>query len=84
MAPLADCSSCHVCHCWWTSSTVSQHPAMTYKFTYCRGTQLAHVLIQGASLKEALRQGYKQCQWDSLLEVSTPDNRPLQSLKTQA
>jgi len=53
---------------------------MTYKFTYARGTQLAHILIDGTSLKEALRKGYSQCQWDSVLEVSTPDNRPLQSL----
>ena len=60
---------------------MSQHPAMTYKFTYCRGTQLSQVLIDGQSLKEALRQGYRQCQWDSLLEVSTPDNRPLQPTK---
>ena len=55
-------------------------PPMTYKFTYARGTQLSSVLIDGASLKEALRKGYSQCQWDSVLEVSTPDNRPLQSL----
>ncbi len=53
--------------------------AMTFKIIYARGIELNKVLIEAASLKEALRKGYQQHHWDSVLEISTPDDKPLQA-----
>jgi hypothetical protein len=53
-------------------------PPMTLKITYTKGTELKTLVLDAPSIKEALRSGYRQCQWDCILEITTPDNQTVQ------
>jgi hypothetical protein len=50
---------------------------MLIKFIYARGERLLQAVIEAPTVKEAMKRGYAQCQWDSILESTTTDNKPL-------
>lgn len=57
---------------------------MRIKVIYARGPRLASALIEAPTIKEAMRRGYAEYQWDSVLEATTPENKPLQSAAASA
>lgn len=57
---------------------------MTFKITFARGNEIQKALVEGSSIKDAMRRGYQQHAWDSVLEVSTPDDQPIQGVAAKA
>ncbi len=57
---------------------------MIFKVTWSRGTELTKSLIEAPDVVSAMKKGYKEYNWESVLEVSTADNKPLQALPTAA
>ncbi len=53
---------------------------MTFKITYAKGTELKRVLLEAATVNEAMRVGYRQYGWDSVLEITTADDKTIQGL----
>jgi hypothetical protein len=53
---------------------------MRFKITYAKGTELAKLVIEAATLNEAMRNGYSQTQWDSVLEITTADDKTIQGV----
>ncbi|MBA2482806.1 MAG: hypothetical protein H0V44_19245 [Planctomycetes bacterium] len=51
---------------------------MTYKIIYAKGTELKRALVEAANISEAMRTGYRQHHWDSVLEITTPDDQSIQ------
>jgi hypothetical protein len=52
---------------------------MTFKIVFTKGTpELKTAVVEGATIKEALRRGYQQHQWDCILEITTPENETIQ------
>jgi len=55
---------------------------MQYKISFTKGTQHAKALIEAPTVVEAMKRGYKQYGWESVLEVTTADDKPIQPLPT--
>jgi hypothetical protein len=51
---------------------------MTIKIVFTKGSSMKSVLVEGQTIKEALRRGYQQHQWDCILEITTPENATIQ------
>jgi hypothetical protein len=51
---------------------------MTIKIVFTKGSEMKSVLVDGQTIKEALRNGYRQHQWDCILEITTPKNETIQ------
>jgi hypothetical protein len=54
---------------------------MKLKITWTKGSELTKTVVEGTTIKDTMRRGYQQCQWDCVLEVTTEDNRPIQPIK---
>jgi hypothetical protein len=57
---------------------------MLFKITYSRGTELKKAFIEAPDVVAAMKKGYKECAWESVLEVSTADDKPLQAVAAAA
>ncbi len=55
---------------------------MQYKISFTKGTQHTKALVEAPSLVEAMKRGFKQHGWESVLEVTTADDKPVQPLPT--
>jgi hypothetical protein len=51
---------------------------MTFKIVYTKGTVMTSAIVEGSTIKDALRKGYQHHQWDCILEITTPDNLTIQ------
>jgi hypothetical protein len=52
-----------------------------FTITYVREGETRKVVIEAETLKEAMRSGYQQYSWDSVLEVESDSNRPIQTAR---
>jgi len=57
---------------------------MIFKISWSRGTELKKSLIEAPDVVAAMKKGYKELNWESVLEVSTADNKPLQAVAAAA
>lgn len=55
---------------------------MQYKISFTKGIQHTKALVEAPSLVEAMKRGFKQHAWESVLEVTTADDKPVQPLPT--
>ena len=57
---------------------------MIFKITWSRGTELTKSLIEAPDVVAAMKRGYRECQWESVLEVTTADDKPIQAVAAAA
>jgi hypothetical protein len=56
---------------------------MQFKISYTTGHELKKVVLEAPSLVAVMREGYRQTKWDSVLEVTTADDKPVQLVQGQ-
>ncbi len=55
---------------------------MQYKISFTKGPVHTKALVEAPTLIEAMKRGFREHGWDSVLEVTTADDKPVQPVAT--
>ena len=48
-----------------------------FKICYTKGAELKKTIVEAPDVGEAMKRGYRETKWDSVMEVTTDDDKAL-------